>query len=429
MFIFQCVVGTASSSTVTTTKTSSSTSKATSTTSTTSTTGASKTTTVTTTTTTVTTTTTTLSTVTPTTGFVKASGTAFSLNGCTKHFSGVNSYYLTYQSTALIDEHLTSLGKHSNYNVIRTWAFCENTCGLITFSGTTLTFTSSVFNKLDYLLAQASLKGFKVILALTNNWQDYGGMDIYTKNLGGTYHDDFYTKASIKAGFKQYISWILNRVNSVNGIIYKNDPTIFGWEIANEARCVGGGLAMSSACVPSVITSWYDEISKYIKTIDKNHLVGTGDEGMGLTSPSGATAASNDVYSISSTGYNNHGGDFKSNLALTAIDFGTFHFYPTNWLLTSLPQDGIDWIDAHMTVSTAVGKPVFFEEFGIKDKTLRQNYYGSWFTESATKKIGGIAFWMFAGASYADYDGYTLYDADMTSYMDANGAKITSLNS
>lgn len=30
----------------------------------------------------------------------------------------------------------------------------------------------------------------KLLIALTNNWADYGGMDVYTVNLGGKYHDD-----------------------------------------------------------------------------------------------------------------------------------------------------------------------------------------------------------------------------------------------
>jgi hypothetical protein len=30
----------------------------------------------------------------------------------------------------------------------------------------------------------------KLIVALTNNWADYGGMDVYTINLGYKYHDD-----------------------------------------------------------------------------------------------------------------------------------------------------------------------------------------------------------------------------------------------
>lgn len=44
--------------------------------------------------------------------------------------------------------------------------------------------------RLDQLVKLAETKGIKLIFALTNNWADYGGMDVYTVNLGGRYHDD-----------------------------------------------------------------------------------------------------------------------------------------------------------------------------------------------------------------------------------------------
>lgn len=42
----------------------------------------------------------------------------------------------------------------------------------------------------DKVVNAAAATGIKLIVALTNNWADYGGMDVYTVNLGGTYHDD-----------------------------------------------------------------------------------------------------------------------------------------------------------------------------------------------------------------------------------------------
>lgn len=42
----------------------------------------------------------------------------------------------------------------------------------------------------DKVVDAATKVGMKLIVALTNNWADYGGMDMYTVNLGGQYHDD-----------------------------------------------------------------------------------------------------------------------------------------------------------------------------------------------------------------------------------------------
>lgn len=43
---------------------------------------------------------------------------------------------------------------------------------------------------LDIVVETAEQTGMKLIVALTNNWADYGGMDVYTVNLGYRYHDD-----------------------------------------------------------------------------------------------------------------------------------------------------------------------------------------------------------------------------------------------
>lgn len=51
---------------------------------------------------------------------------------------------------------------------------------------------------------------------------DYGGMDVYVKQLlGSANHDLFYTDATVKAAFKKYISGFVGR--------YKNEPTIMAW--------------------------------------------------------------------------------------------------------------------------------------------------------------------------------------------------------
>ena len=45
----------------------------------------------------------------------------------------------------------------------------------------------------DKVVNAATNTGMKLIVTFVNNWADYGGMDVYTVNYGGQYHDDVST--------------------------------------------------------------------------------------------------------------------------------------------------------------------------------------------------------------------------------------------
>lgn len=86
-------------------------------------------------------------------------------------------------------------------------------------------------SRFDAVVASAKAHGIRLIVALTNNWSDFGGMDVYVSQLnpGGT-HDTFYTNVVVIAAYKNYINNFVGR--------YADEPTIMGWELANEPRWV-----------------------------------------------------------------------------------------------------------------------------------------------------------------------------------------------
>lgn len=75
--------------------------------------------------------------------------------------------------------------------------------------------------RLDYVLYAAGQAGIKLVIPLTNNWRDFGGMDQYVRWRGGQFHDDFYTDPVIRNWYKDWISHLLNRTNTLTGIKYK----------------------------------------------------------------------------------------------------------------------------------------------------------------------------------------------------------------
>ena len=44
----------------------------------------------------------------------------------------------------------------------------------------------------------------------------------------------FFSDWNVQQGYRQYVSNILNRQNTITGIAYKNDPVIFSIELMNE---------------------------------------------------------------------------------------------------------------------------------------------------------------------------------------------------
>ncbi|KAG8695701.1 hypothetical protein FRC08_007599 [Ceratobasidium sp. 394] len=336
------------------------------------------------------------------TGFVKTSGQKFVLNGATYTVVGSNAYWIPQlANSADITKAFSDL-KNAGFTTLRTWGFNEVTSPSGTYynlwSGTTPTLNtgSTGLGKFDEVVAAAKVAGIRLIVALTNNWADYGGMDVYVKQIkNSANHDLFYTDSTVKAAFKKYIAAFVGR--------YKNDPTILAWELANEPRCRGSTGTSTGTCTPATITAWATEISAYIKSIDSNHLVALGDEGF-YNWPNGPN-------------YPYQGGegvDFEANLKISTLDFGTFHAYPEHWgQSANLTAWGVQWIKDHAASQKAANKPVIIEEFGVVDNKVP--VYTQWLDTVISSGLTGDLVWQ-AGSSLsfgmAHDDGYTIYPGE-----------------
>ncbi|KAJ3984228.1 glycoside hydrolase [Lentinula detonsa] len=330
-------------------------------------------------------TTSTISTPTPTvTGFVKTSGIHFTLNsepftvvGANAYWVGLMNYGIADMNTAFHDVAATGA------SVVRTWGFNEVTTpdGVAyyqSWSGSTPTINlgANGLENFDNVVAAAKANGIRLIVTLTNNWSDYGGMDVYVNQLlgQGQPHDYFYTNATVIAAYKNYVKTFVTR--------YVNEPGILAWELANEPRCLGSTSASSGACTIATISDWAEEMSAYIKSIDSNHLVAIGDEGF-INDPG------NPIYVYQ--GYSpSLGIDFAANLNISTLDFGTFHLYPDSWGEAANPF-GTQWIEDHATAMLASNKPIVMEEFGITDDQV--DVYSSWYSAIESTNVAGDLIW------------------------------------
>ncbi|GAA0900822.1 hypothetical protein GCM10009557_76860 [Virgisporangium ochraceum] len=350
--------------------------------------------------------------------FVTRAGSDLRLDGHTFRFAGTNNYYLMYKSPLMVDDVFAD-AQAARFNVLRTWGFLDigNQDGSNSIRGKAdgVYFqywdgTKPAYNdgpdglqKLDYVLASARRHNIRLVIPLTNNWNDFGGMDQYVRWAGGSYHDDFYTNPTIKGWYKDWISHVLNRVNPLTGVAYRDDPTVMAWELGNEPRCLSAGAyPRSPNCTTATINAWADEMSRHIKSVDRNHLVGAGDEGFFCDDPNHEDW----------TRKCSEGVDTIALASLPAIDMMSFHIYPTAWG-KDLPWT-FEWIKRHVREANRIGKPVFWGEFGWLDKSTRNVVFKQWTDLFDAEGGDGWLYWILSGVQddgtlYPDYDGYTVY--------------------
>ncbi|MEX8547862.1 MAG: cellulase family glycosylhydrolase [Mucilaginibacter sp.] len=270
-----------------------------------------------------------------------------------------------------------------------------------------------ILESLDYLLNEMHKRDMRAVLYLSNNWEWSGGFLQYL-NWNGQLADStmrkklnwdgqrnetskFYTCQSCMQDYSKQVKLIVTHINKYSHIAYSNDPTIMAWELANEPR------PMRTEAF-GAFKKWVLAAATYIKSIDKNHLVTTGTEG--VMGSEGSAKLFSDVH------------------AFKPIDYLTIHIWPKNWgwfrdtsIAENLPQvisKSVAYIRQHEAIAKALDKPLVLEEFGLprdaqsfdptSTTSSRNKYYEAVFNEwkrsmKTNGSIAGCNFWAFGGTA------------------------------
>lgn len=249
-------------------------------------------------------------------------------------------------------------------------------------------YNNDIFQGLDTFLDEMDKRSMKAVVVLNNFWEWSGGFGQIAEWYSGhfdSYPTGFYGNKDQTDHLKNFINVIVNRVNTVNGRKYKEDPTIMAWQLANEPR--------SGDC--HTWAKWVNDTSYYIKSIDSNHLVSIGNEGT--------------ITSCSSEGN-----------TIEYIDYITFHAWAQNWgWYTPYSEAGLDrgissatqYIDKNVNGNIPYGKPMVLEEFGLaRDKAsydpsatvnIRDKYFKAIFDHvleyANNSTMSGANFWAYGG--------------------------------
>lgn len=281
---------------------------------------------------------------------------------------GFNTYWLMYfaadpATRAAVTAALADAAR-SGLNVCRTWAF--NDGGHRALQLKPFSYDEEVFQALDFVISEARNHRMRLILALCNNWEDYGGKAQYVRwgneaGLDLTSDDDaFFSHATIKSYYKAFVKAVLTRKNTITNVAYMDDPTILAWELINEPRC-------HSDPSGDTLQAWIEEMTSYVKDIDPVHLLEIGVEGFYGPSTPELLHVNPDAYS------GTIGTDFIRNHHALGIDLASVHIYSDNWLTHSEEDSHLHfvktWMQQHIDdAANLLGMPILIGEFGVSLK-------------------------------------------------------------
>jgi mannan endo-1,4-beta-mannosidase len=291
-------------------------------------------------------------------------------------------------------------------------------------------YNEDILRGLDFLLMEMGKRDMQAVLFLNNFWQWSSGMSQYVTWVTGTPVVDpdvdgkwndfmqrsayFYQLNEAQKHYRQFIKTLIERKNTYTGVLYRDDPVIMSWELANEPR--PGGLDGGREIYPH-FKKWVDETAQYIHALDSNHLVTTGSEG--------ARGTLHDMML------------FMDSHAVDSIDYLTFHLWVKNWNWFDIKNPGqtykqalnnsLQYINEHIDVADKMKKPIVLEEFGVerdnadyriesttvyRDRFFRE-FYGLFYKRAAEgSAIGGSNVWAWGGYGRTTRDDFIWREGD-----------------
>ena len=287
-------------------------------------------------------------------------------------------------------------------------------------------YNEKIFVGLDRCLAEMSKRGMRATMTLNNQWQWSGGFAQYVSwandneiidypsswNLSkppqrseprtgwGNYTDEndpqytdyttwinysnmMYNTSQAETWYKDHIRTVLNRKNTINGRVYKEDATVLSWQLANEPQPANpddylGAYGLTYPANPDdPLLPWIKRISTYIKSLAPNQLCSVG-----LESKQG------EWY-------------FKAVHDMPTVDYATSHCWVQNWGIYDMYNASLSNLQAANDFAREfigntsrwaedISKPILLEEFGMARNNWENEEKEYPYLSSASRSFQGI---------------------------------------
>ena len=231
--------------------------------------------------------------------FIKWNGVNF-MNNNTKFVAvGPNVYWLGYTEEYDYPKRSQVIEMFNVASKMKSTVIRSHTLGISSGSAKSLrpfnnTLNEKAWDAIDYTFFVAGKYNIKLICPLTDAYTWFNGNYGDFCKTRGVAKKDFWTNKLVRRDFKNYIFQWLNHRNKYTGKRIKDSPTLAFIELGNEL----GNIRPDHNSINVPTKEWLTDITSYIKSIDKNHLIlGPSDECLGSRESDDFNVRNIDIYS------------------------------------------------------------------------------------------------------------------------------------
>lgn len=272
--------------------------------------------------------------------------------------------YLWGEFHGLTGEEVFKLSSEYNITVIRFWATCSNgywSDQCLYFGPNNWKHSREQFlQKFDELVNDAEEYNIYLIPVLSDAYYTFKWMGSETK-WNNT--EICQVDSDVNLEYKEFVKDVVTR--------YKDRGIILAWEIGNE-----GQRHCSSY---EDLLNWYDDTANYIRGLDPNHLISTGENNFGSLDKSKFKSV-----------------HLNENIGLTSVHIYDEDLYKMTD--TKMADTASDQIEQFVSYWTAVShdeliKPVYFGEIGSYDISTSSKFYDDILKAAYYSDTDGIIIW------------------------------------
>ncbi len=195
--------------------------------------------------------------------FVRRDGTSFVVGGEPFRFVGANAAVM--HGPVARAHYLETLDAVAadGLRVVRIWAFGETAADAPPWQN------DYAFRRGPQGYVETSFEHLDRVLGGAREHLRWCGVTLPDDDADGATLADYWSNVAGRTLYWEHVARVVGRTNTVSHVAYRDDPTIFAWELINES-------AANTTVAADALVAWTDATARFIRERDANHMIAAG---------------------------------------------------------------------------------------------------------------------------------------------------------